>query len=82
MSICFINEVEIYELGSHLWQGGLDTYNTLKEHGKLNELDELFNEIFTDELPTINELNDYLWFDRDYIFETCGLTAEGETKVD
>lgn len=50
------------------WQGGEDTLDIIREHDKMEELEELAEEIFGDEPISDTMLNDWLWFDRDEIF--------------
>lgn len=37
----------------------------------------LLEEIFADTIPTETEVNDFLWFERDYIYESLGLDENG-----
>lgn len=55
------------------WSGAKDTLATVIEHGKLEELEELISNIFYDRTPTETEVNDFVWFDDDYIFESLGI---------
>jgi len=56
------------ELRNELWSGAVDTINTITENEKTEELIQLLDEIFYE--PTdITKINDFLWFDRDYIYE-------------
>lgn len=50
------------------WQGGEDTLDIIREYDKMEELEELAEEIFGDEPISDTILNDWLWFDRDEIF--------------
>ena len=34
--------------------------------------------VFCDEIPTDTAVNDFIWFERDYIYENLGLTENGE----
>ena len=38
--------------------------------------------VFCDEVPTDTEVNDFIWFERDYIYENIGLTENGELIED
>ncbi len=55
------------------WQGGRDTLEEIIELGLVDELYQLIKDIFIDVVPTEMELNDFLWFDRDYIYESLGI---------
>ena len=50
------------------WSGGKDTLQAVIDAGKLGQLDMIAEEIFP-EGCTDTELNDWLWFDSDFIFE-------------
>jgi hypothetical protein len=62
----------------HTWEGGKDTFNTIKEHGKLNELEHLIDEFFIGSTPTETEINDLLWFDDEMIFKHLGINEDEE----
>lgn len=66
--------------GFNAWSGGLDTLNDIREANKINELDLLFEDVFAGETPTDTEVNDWLWFDRDYIYESLDMTDDETGK--
>ena len=82
MSIEFIEDVEVYQLGDHLWSGGHDTWKTIYDADKEDELEAYINEVFCNKTPTITEINDLLWFESREVFEACGLDEDGEPIVD
>ena len=47
------------------WQGGLDTLNEAIANGKIDELDELCEQVFFGQSVSEVELNDWLWFDEE-----------------
>lgn len=57
------------------WSGGRDTLDTIIEHGKADELNELINELYQDGITDVT-LNDLLWFESDWLFETLGIDTE------
>jgi hypothetical protein len=57
------------------WSGAVDTYNTIEEAGKLDELDNLIEELYPDGL-TETQLNDLLWHDTDWVYESLGIELE------
>ena len=59
------------------WSGAVDTKNTIIEKGFADEFDNLIEELYPDGL-TETHLNDILWFEEDWIFETLGITTEEE----
>lgn len=64
------------------WSGGKDTLDEIKEADKCEELEELIEEQFYDETPSDTAINDFLWFERDYIYERLGLTSDEDDEED
>ena len=60
------------------WSGATDTKNTIIEAGKEDDFDNLIEELYPDGLSE-TQLNDILWFESDWIFETLGISEEEET---
>ena len=56
------------------WAGGKDTLDTLIEKNVCDRVEELLDSYFADreEAPTETEINDILWFERDWISEMLG----------
>lgn len=74
-----------WELKENSWSGALDTLKDIENADKEDELMQLLEEVFADrETPTETEVNDFLWFDREFIYENVGLNPDGElpTVVD
>jgi hypothetical protein len=75
-----------YELEENTWSGGHDTVKDIldidskngTDYGErlLQHLEEVF--MFEEEVPSETEVNDYLWFERDAIYEAIGLDENGE----
>jgi hypothetical protein len=57
------------------WSGGRDTLNDVIAAGKISELDAMIDEMFglNDEYMTDTQMNDFLWFGRDCIYEQLGM---------
>ena len=64
-------------LKNNSWSGALDTLKDIEEADKEDELMYLLEDIFCDTIPTETEVNDFLWFERDYIYESLGLDENG-----
>lgn len=75
-------EVTVYDLQDLLWSGGLDTWNRILEEDKEDEAMLLIEETFgfTALDTTITNINDFLWFDRDFIYKSLGITDEDEEE--
>ena len=64
-------------LKNNSWSGALDTLKDIEKADKEDELMYFLEEIFADTIPTETEVNDFLWFERDYIYENLGLDENG-----
>lgn len=64
-------------LKNNSWSGALDTLKDIEEADKKDELMYLLEEVFAEKTPTETEVNDFLWFERDYIYESLGLDENG-----
>lgn len=72
-------EYDFYDLKDMVWSGAVDTLNTIEEKGKEDELMQLLEENFCD-IPTETEVNDFLWFEDDYIFDQLGINEEDDEE--
>lgn len=56
------------------WAGGKDTLEVLIEKGVCDQVDELIEQGIGGEgnIPTATDINDFLWFERDYIAQYLG----------
>jgi Mg/Co/Ni transporter MgtE len=63
------------------WSGGKDTKETILEAGKADEFDALIEELYPDGIDE-TALNDLLWFESKWIFESLGITEDDEEEED
>ena len=54
------------------WSGAKDTLNKLIELDKCDELEFILDDLYPNGL-TDTQLNDILWFDDEWIYETLGI---------
>ena len=54
------------------WSGGLTTLNTVRERGGVDNLTVICEYIFYGNTPTEVQINDWLWFDSDFIYQALG----------
>ena len=59
------------------WSGAVDTLNKLIELDKCDELEFILDDLYPDGL-TETQLNDILWFEDEWIYETLGIETEEE----
>ena len=71
-----MKEYDIEELYKDSWSGAINTLDTIMKNDMENELMEHLEDIFSDQIPTETEVNDYLWFESDYIYECLGIDVE------
>lgn len=64
-----------YDLKDEVWEGAIDTLDRIEKEEKQDELMEFLESYFVD-IPTMIEVNDLLWFESDYIFESLGMEVE------
>ena len=63
-----INSLENFKA----WSGGLETLNTVRERGGVDTLTVICEDIFSGDIPTETTINDWLWFDSDFIYQALG----------
>lgn len=59
------------------WSGAKDTKETILNEGKADAFEMLIEELYPDGL-TDTLLNDFLWFEDEYIFESLGIDNDEE----
>jgi hypothetical protein len=59
------------------WSGAKDTKETILKHNKERDFEYLIEELYPDGL-TDTQLNDLLWFDSEWIFESLGIDEDEE----
>lgn len=69
---------DFYALAEMVWSGAVDTIADIQNANKKDEFMDFLEAVFCDEVPTDTEVNDFIWHDRDYIYENIGLTENGE----
>lgn len=64
------------DLKAQSWSGALQTLEAIEEKGKEEEFISLLNELISceeDQRIEETKLNDFIWFDSDYIEEALGV---------
>lgn len=79
MYITVITEtkMDFMDLLENCWSGAIDTLEYIKENDKEEDLLYLIEEL---DLHEMTEINDFLWFDDEYIYESLGITEEDEEE--
>ena len=73
---------DFYALADMVWSGARDTIADIQNANKEDEFMDFLEAVFCDEVPTDTAVNDFIWFERDYIYESLGLTENGELPED
>lgn len=63
------------------WSGAVETWERLKSADKLDELEEVLEDLYPDGIDE-TALNDILWFDDEWVFNAVGLRTESEIRSD
>lgn len=71
------NDMDFDDIYQNSWSRAVDTLNTISNEGKEDDLMELLDELYPNGVDE-NDLNDFLWFDDDYIFNELGINLEEE----
>ena len=76
-------DMDFNDLMNNCWSGAIDTLKTIEEHDKEDEFMEHLESIMSEDIeniPPMTEINDYLWFDSDFIFESLGISETEEEE--
>lgn len=73
----YYDENDFYLLKENSWSGALQTLDDIERNELEQEFMSLLEELFFDEVDE-TELNDFIWFERDYIYEQLGLDENGD----
>ena len=73
------NDFDFEDLKENCWSGALYTLKVIEENEKEERLMDFLQVEFS-EVPTMTEVNDFLWFEDDFIFEVLEIGQEEEGK--
>ena len=74
-------EYDFTDLKNNGWSGAINTLEIIEAAGKKEELMSfLEDEIFTEKTPTKTDVNDFLWFESEIIFESLGIKTEEDSE--
>ena len=71
------NDMDFDDIYRNAWNGAVDTLYIISNEGKENDLMEFLDIVYPDGVDEI-ELNDFLTFEDDYIFNELGINLEEE----
>lgn len=73
------DEMDFNDIRRTAWSGAIDTAERLVREDKEDEFCSLIEELYPDGIGR-TELNDIMWFDSDWIFETLGIAEEDDDE--
>lgn len=73
-------DMNFNDLMENCWSGAINTLKIIEEHGKQEELMVQLEEQWIDEIPTTTQINDYLWFEDEFIFQCLGISETEEEE--
>lgn len=73
-------DYDFNELFQNSWSGAIDTLKEIEKNDKEEELMEYLEEVFSESVPTETEVNDFLWFESDEIYEYLGMSENEEEE--
>ena len=73
-------EYSFYDLMENCWSGAIPTLRDIEEKGLQDELMAHLEEVFFDETPELVSVNDYLWFEEDFIKQAIGYKDEEDEE--
>ena len=68
-------DYDFEDLKRNSWSGAINTLEKIEENEKEEELMQLLEYTFED-VPSETEVNDFLWFDDNFIFGELGIKEE------
>ena len=78
-------DYDVYQLYCASWSGATETLQRIMDENLEDEFMDLFDEVFdtySGNVPTLTEVNDWLWFDWENIFEMLGIKDEEDEEED
>lgn len=70
---------KMYDFDDKLWNGAATTYETIRNAGKLEELEDYMNDMFPDG-ASLGEINDFLWFKSETVLRDLGLWEKEDNE--
>ena len=59
------------------WAGAVETQEKIIDAGKADAFDRMIEDLYPDGL-TATQLNDILWFEEEWVYETLGIPTDDE----
>lgn len=76
------DDYDFDDLMDKCWSGAIDTLQTIYDNNYEDEFMDFLVNYYCNEIPTLTEINDLLWFEDEYIFECIGLNPNEDDEDD
>lgn len=73
------DEMDFNDIRRTAWSGAVDTAERIEREGKGDEFCDMIEDLYPDGIDR-TLLNDIMWLDSDWIFETLGISEEEEEE--
>lgn len=73
------DEMDWYDIYRTAWSGARDTVEKIEDEGKGDEFVSLIEELYPEGIDR-TALNDILWFDDEWVFESLGIKEDEEEE--
>lgn len=68
------------DLMRECWSGAISTLETIQENDKEDELMQLLENLYYENIPTLTQVNDLLWFDYEFVFEELEIDEDDDKE--
>ena len=58
------------------WSGAVDTVAEIRKAHKMDALQYFLEEYYSGKIPTMTDINDLLWFNDDFVFNSLGMEVD------
>lgn len=73
------DEMDWYDIYRTAWSGARDTVEKIEDEGKGDEFVSLIEEVYPEGIDRTS-LNDILWFDDEWVFESLGIKDDEDEE--
>ena len=73
------NDLDFNDLQNECWECDY-TLDAISDNDKEEEFMDLLEEQFSDDIPTMTEVNDFIRFDDDFIFDALEIRIDDEEE--
>ena len=60
------------------WSGAVSTWEKIVDNDKVEEFEQVLEDIYCGDIPTDTQINDLLWFDWEWVLETLDISDDNE----